>query len=268
MEQLPIPEVLLPWVPLIVSAVQALVYLILGWIVAKWAHNLTLRVFRKREVDEALARFLGALAQYLILAAVLIGVLGHFGLETTSLIALLASAGLAIGLALQGSLSHFASGVLLLLFRPFTIGDYVEAGGKSGIVHEIGLFATTLTTFDNQRVTIPNSTITAAPIINYTILGTRRAVLDVGVAYGSDIEQVRQLLLEAVESTGVILDEPAPAAVFVEFGASSLDFAVRVWTTNDNFGAILHDGRKAIYERLNAAGIDIPFNQVVVHKAD
>jgi small conductance mechanosensitive channel len=266
MDPLPVPDVLQPWMQLIVSVAKALAFLVLGWIVAKWTHNLLLRVFRSRGLDEAIARFLAALSQVLILAAVIIGVLGRFGLETTSLVALLASGGLAIGLALQGSLSHFASGIMLLLFRPFAIGDWVEAGGKSGVVHEIGLFATTLTTFDNHRVTLPNSSITGGPITNYTVLGTRRAAINVGVAYGSDIDQIRALLLEAVESTGLILDEPEPAAVFVELGASSLDFAVRIWATNDNFGAAQHEARKAIYNRLNAANIDIPFNQIVIHQ--
>lgn len=226
----PVPEALQPYMPLIIGAATAVLIFIVGWLVSKWTH--------------ALARV---------------------GLETTSLVALLASAGLAIGLALQGSLSHFASGVMLLLFRPFTVGDFVEAGGKTGTIEEIGLFATTLTTPDNHRVTIPNSSITGGAITNFTILGKRRAVINVGVAYGSDVDEVEQMLLAAVGELEAVLDVPGPAAVFGELGASSLDFAVRVWAQNADFGAMQHAARKAIYDKLNAEGIDIPFNQIVVH---
>ena len=266
MKELPLPEVLKPFMPLIVGVVTALVVYVLGWLVSKWAHKLATRVLRKRGLDESMSRFLAALTQYTVLAAAVIIALARVGLETTSLVALLGSAGLAIGLALQGSLSHFASGVMLLTFRPFTIGDFVEAGGKTGSVEEIGLFATSLTTPDNHRVTIPNSSITGGAITNYTQLGTRRAVINVGVAYGSDVTKVSELLLEAVAGVPTVLEDPAPAAVFMELGASSLDFAVRVWAKNEDFGAMQHAARKAVYDQLNAAGIDIPFNQVVVHQ--
>lgn len=268
MDDLPIPEALAPYMGLAVAVATALLILVVGWIASKWANRLLARILRKREIDEALTRFLASLAQYLVLAVAIIIALAHVGLETTSLVALLGAGALAIGLALQGSLSHFASGVLLLLFRPFTIGDFVDAGGKTGTVDEIGLFATSITTPDNHRVTIPNSSITGGPITNYTILGKRRAVISVGVAYGSDVDQVSALLLEAVGAVDTVLEDPAPAAVFIELGASSLDFAARVWADNANFVAMQHDARKAIYDRLNAAGIDIPFNQIVVHRAE
>ncbi|PRP90746.1 Small-conductance mechanosensitive channel [Enhygromyxa salina] len=268
MKDLPVPEALQPYMGMIVAVATALLIFLVGWILSKSAHGLVTRALRKRKLDEALARFLAALTQYMVLAAALIVALAQVGIETTSLVALLGAAGLAIGLALQGSLAHFASGVMLLLFRPFTIGDFVDAGGKSGIVNEIGLFATSVTTFDNHRVTIPNGSITGGPITNYTILGKRRAVINVGVAYGSDIDEVSAMLLEAVTPIETVLDDPAPAAVFVELGASSLDFAVRVWAENEHFGAMQHTARKAVYDRLNAAGIDIPFSQIVVHQAE
>ncbi|WP_181234560.1 mechanosensitive ion channel family protein [Enhygromyxa salina] len=267
MDAIPVPEPLQPYMPLIIGLVTALLIFVVGWMVAKWTHNGVTRLMRRRHLDEALARFLGSMAQYLVLAATVIAALGHVGVETTSLIALLGTAGLAIGLALQGSLAHFASGVMLLVFRPFTIGDYVEAGGQSGTIEEVGLFATTLTTLENQRVTVPNGTITSGPITNYTILGKRRATIDVGVAYGTDIEVATQLLLEAARDSELVLTDPAPAAVFVNLGASSLDFSVYVWSNNADFGGAKHATRKAIYDRLNAAGIDLPFSQIVVHQA-
>jgi small conductance mechanosensitive channel len=253
--------------PLITGVVTALLIFVIGWMISKWVHGLVTRMMRNRKLDEALGRFLASIAQYAVLAATVIAALGRVGVETTSLVALLGTAGLAIGLALQGSLAHFASGVLLLVFRPFTIGDSVEAGGKTGTIEEIGLFATSLTTFDNQRVTIPNGAITGGAITNFTILGKRRATIDVGVAYGSDIDLTTKLLLEAASETQLVLADPEPAAVFVNLGASSLDFAVRVWAKNADFGPAQHATRKAIYDRLNAAGIEIPFNQIVIHQA-
>lgn len=261
------PAFLEPYMPWIVGTVVVLLIFVGGWIVSKWTHALMIRALRRSKLDESLARFLASLAQYAVLAAAIIMALAKVGLETTSLVALLASAGLAIGLALQGSLSHFASGVMLLVFRPFTINDYVEAGGKSGTIDEIGLFATTMITPDNHRVTIPNSSITGGPIINFTVMGKRRAVIKVGVAYGADVDRVVELLTEAVDAVPAVMDDPAPTVVFVDLGASSLDFDVRVWAPNDTFFPMQHAVRKAIYDKLNGAGIDIPFNQVVVHQA-
>jgi small conductance mechanosensitive channel len=253
--------------PLIIGLVTALLIFVVGWILSKWIYKLAARVMHRRHLDESLVRFLASLAQYSVLAATVITALAQVGVETTSLIALLGAAGLAVGLALQGSLSHFASGVMLLVFRPFTIGDYVEAGGKTGTIEEIGLFATTLTTPDNHRVTIPNTSVTNNPITSFTMLGKRRATIDVGVAYGADIDRTTSLLVEAASASGLVLADPEPAAVFVNFGASSLDFSVRVWANNADFGPVQHVTRKAIYDRLNAAGIEIPFNQIVVHQA-
>ncbi|WP_052548099.1 mechanosensitive ion channel family protein [Enhygromyxa salina] len=267
MDAIPVPEALQPYMPLIVGAITALLIFVVGWVVSKWTHGAVTRLMRKRDLDEALARFLASIAQYLVLAATVIAALGHVGVETTSLVALLGTAGLAIGLALQGSLSHFASGVMLLVFRPFTIGDFVEAGGKSGTIAEVGLFATSMTTLGNERVTIPNGAITGGPITNFTILGKRRAQIDVGVAYGTDIEVVTQLLLEAAKDSELVLTDPAPAAVFLNLGASSLDFSLFVWANNADFGPAKHVTRKAVYDRLNAAGIELPFNQIVVHQA-
>ena len=267
MTAIPVPKALEPYMPLITGIVTALLIFVVGWLISKWAHSGVTRLLRKRKLDESLTRFLGALVQYMVLAAAVIAALGRVGVETTSLVALLGTAGLAIGLALQGNLSHFASGVMLLGFRPFTVGDYVEAGGKAGIVDEIGLFATTIITFDNHRITVPNGSITGGPITNFTILGKRKATISVGVAYGSDIDRTQKLLLEAASASELILEDPAPVAVFTNFGASSLDFNVSVWAKNDDFFEAKHVTRKAIYDQLNAAGIEIPFNQIVVHQA-
>lgn len=267
-DALPIPPALEPYMPWIVGAATVLLIFVVGWIVSKWVHGLALRALRRSKLDESLARFLAALTQYAVLAVAVTMALARVGLQTTSLVAILASAGLAIGLALQGSLSHFASGVMLLLFRPFTIGDFVDAGGKSGTIEEIGLFATSITTPDNHRVTIPNSAITGGAITNFTVLGQRRATVKVGVGYGSDVDEVEELLGQAVRAVPTVLEEPAPAVVFVDLGAHALDFDVRAWAKNADFGAMQHALRRSIYDKLNAAGIDMPYNQIVVHQSE
>lgn len=252
---------------MIEGVVVALLIFAAGWVVSKWTHVLITKLLHRRKIDESLVRFLASLAQYGVLAACVIAALGTVGIQTASLVALLGAAGLAIGLALQGNLSHFASGVMLLSFRPFTIGDTIEAGGQTGSVAEIGLFATTLITPENHRITVPNGSITGSAITNFTILGQRRATIEVGVAYGSDIDQVTELLTHAVGQLEAILEDPAPAVVFVGLGASSLDFAVRVWAKNDEFFPMQHQARKAVYNALNQANIEIPFNQIVVHQS-
>lgn len=267
MPKIPVPEPLQPYMPLIVGAVTALLIFVLGWLVSKWTHTLVTKALRLRKVDESLSRFLASLAQFAVLAATVITALAQVGIETTSLVALLAAASLAVGLALQGNLAHFASGVMILLFRPFTLGDVIEGGGKTGTVQAIGIFATTLTTPENHRVTLPNSAITSAAITNFTALGTRRATLEVGVAYASDIDSVVALLLEAASACETVLADPAPVVRFAGMGPSSLDFSVAIWAKNEHFFPTQHEVRKAIYNRLNAAGVEIPFNQIVLHQA-
>lgn len=266
MTEIPVPEALQPYMPLIVGIVTALLIFTAGWLLAKWSHTLIAKLLRRRSLDESLVRFIASLVQIAVLAATVIAALSQVGIETTSLVALLGSAGIAIGLALQGNLANLASGVMLLLFRPFTIGDFVEGGGKTGTIDEIGLFATTMTTPDNHRVIVPNGSITSNPITNFTTLGKRRATISVGVAYDSDVDQVVALLSEAARSCEQVLTDPAPGVAFVDLGASSLDFNVMVWTLAADFLPAQHAVRKAIYERLNEAGIEIPFQQVVVHQ--
>lgn len=261
------PEFMVPYLPLIRDIVLALVIFIVGWIASKWAQSLVARALLAKKLDEALARFLGSLAQYTVLAAAVIMALQTVGLATTSLVALLASAGLAVGLALQGSLSHFASGVMILLFRPFTLQDKVTAGGHTGKVSDIGLFATTLLSPDNETIIIPNGEVMGGSIVNFTRRGTLRGNISIGVSYGTDIPQAIQVMEGAARRVETVLEDPAPAVAFVGFGASSLDFAVRPWANVSDLMGMLHDVRVALYDDLNAAGIEIPFDQIVVHKA-
>lgn len=254
--------------PMASGILLGLVIFIAGWIVAGWAKKIALSAAQRAKLDEALARFLSSIARYTVLAATVIAALEELGVKTTSLVAVLASAGLAVGLALQGSLSNFASGVLILFFRPINLEDFVTAGGATGTVKDIGLFTTTVITLDNEKVIIPNSAITAANVQNFTVLGKRRAKISIGVAYGEDMDKALEVLLGAAQRADLVLPDPEPAVAFVGFGASSLDFLVLTYATPENWIAMQHNVRKAIYEDLNKAGIEIPFNQIVVHRAE
>ena len=262
-----VPEQLRPVMPLIINIIFAIIIFVIGWSASKWVHFLLLKVLRKSEIDEALGRFLASISQYLVLAATVIVALDQVGVETTSLVALLATAGLAIGLALQGSLANFASGVMILFFRPFTLGDRVTAGGQSGKVDDIGLFATTILTGDNEKVIIPNSAITDGSIVNHTTRGTLRGNIQLGIAYGSDLAQAMEVMVKACNQVDQVLEDPEPTVFFSGFGASSLDFIIRPWARTSEFGAMNHNVRIALYDNLNAAGIEIPFDQIVVHQA-
>lgn len=253
--------------PFAKDVLLAIAIFIAGWLASKWTAKLVLRALRKSRAKESLARFLGTIAQYAVLAAAVIAALGTVGIETTSVVAVFASAGLAVGLALQGSLSNFASGVMILFFEPFALDDVITAAGHTGKVVDIGLFATTMHTPDNMKIIVPNSALTGGSIVNITTLGTRRGTVSVGVAYGANLEEVQAVLQRAATKPAEILADPAPAVAFVGMGASSLDFAVHTWCRSADYLAMLHGLRCSIYDELNAAGIEIPFNQIVVHQA-
>ena len=261
-----LPEALDPYAPIFVGALTALLILFLGWIVSKWVHRMLIKFSVKRNLDEALGRFLASMIRYTILAAAFIAALGKVGVESTSLIAILGAAGLAVGFALQGSLSNFAAGVMMLLFRPVDIGQRVTVAGPTGGIEEIGLFATTLRTPDNETIIIPNSKITDDSIINYSIRGKIRANVSIGVAYGTDIARAINVIQKACASADLVLSDPVPDVAFCGFGASSLDLAARPWCLPDDFPAMQHNVRIAIYSALDEAGIEIPFDQIVVHQ--
>ena len=263
-----IPTWIQPYVPFGLNLLYGFIILMVGWALSKWAHRAILTGLRKAKVEEALARFLATVAQYCVLAATLISALNRVGIQTTSLVALLASAGLAIGLALQGSLSSFASGVMILFFRPFMLGDLVSLSGNLGVVDDIGMFQTTLAALEGEKVFLPNSSVMNNAIINYTARGVRRATIEVGVAYGSDVPEVLGILKAAAAKVETGIEEPAPLFAFQNMGASSLDFKVGLWCAAPDFGGTLTDLRRCIYEELNAAGIEIPFPQMVLHKAE
>lgn len=248
-----------------VKAVGALVVLIVGWLAAKWIRASLRKALAKRNVDDTLVPFLSSLVYYLVLAFVVIAVLGMFGIEATSMVAVLGAAGLAVGLAMQGTLSNFAAGVMLLVFRPFKVGDFVDAGGVAGSVVEIAIFSTTLHSPDNVRITVPNSVIYGAIIKNFSANETRRNDMVVGIGYGDDIGKAIEVLKRCLDSDPRVLKEPAPVIGVSELGDSSVNLVVRPWCTKEDYWGLRMDLTRKIKEEIEAAGCSIPFPQTDVH---
>jgi len=256
------------WITLATSVGLAIAILVIGWMLSKTAERMALSNLRRRLGNEALARFSGQAIRYLVLAVAVIAALGKVGVETTSVVAILGAAGFAVGMALHGNLSNFASGVMILFFKPFQLDDRITAAGHTGAVVDIGLFVTTLANGFGERIILGNSAILSGPIVNLTNGGPMRGTVEVGVFYGADVAKVKEILEQAANSVEVVLAEPAAGAALVGLGASSVDFAVQYWTEPGDYMGGQHGVRTAVYDALNAAGIDIPFSQIVVHKAD
>jgi len=243
----------------------AIAVLIVGRAVAGTLRRGMRRGLERAEIEAALVPFLSSAVYYLAMAVVVIAVLNIFGIQTTSLVAILGAAGLAIGLALQGTLSNVAAGVMLLVFRPFRIGDYIEAGGEGGSVHEIGLFTTKLDTPDNVRIVIPNSVVYGGIIKNYAANDTRRVDLTIGISYADDIGKAIEIVRSVLGEDARVLRDPAPTVAVGELGASSVDLVVRPWCAGSDYWALRFDLTRAIKERLEAGGCSIPFPQHDVH---
>ena len=246
-------------------AVGVLVLLFVGWIVASWVGSIVRRSCDRAKIDLTLGKFFAKMARWSILILVILACLGVFGVNTTSFAAVLAAAGLAVGLALQGSLSNFAAGVMLLIFRPFKVGDVVSVSGETGKVDEIELFTTTLDTPDNRRLILPNSAVFGSTIENISYHSTRRIAVAVGTDYGADLDKTRSVLEEAAKAVPDILSDPAPQVVLSELGASSIDWQVRVWCNSADFWPVTESTTRAVKIALDKAGIGIPFPQMDVH---
>jgi small conductance mechanosensitive channel len=239
------------------------------FILAKWfgGHfgRLTAAAVKKAGLDEMLANFGGSIVKYLILVVAVLAALGMFGIQTTSFVAVLGALGFAFGLALQGTLSNFSSGVMLLFFRPFAKGDLVEAGGVVGTVEDLGLFGTTLITPENLVYTVPNGQIYGSVIKNMTAKPLRRIGIMVGVAYDADIDEAKRILIAAAASVDLLVAEPAPEAYLTELGGSSVDFEVRGWADPAKYWAVREALTRAAKLALDEAGISIPFPQLDLH---
>ena len=254
------------WVALYgLKVLGAILIFIIGRWVAKLLSKLLARVLERSKVDPTLVTFFGHFTYVVLLTFVIIAAIGKLGVQTTSFIAVIGAAGLAVGLALQGSLANFSAGVLLILFRPLKVGDFVEAAGVVGTVEEIQIFTTTLLTPDNKTAIVPNAKLTGDNIINFTVKGTRRVDLVVGVSYDSDLAKTKQVLLDVLEKDERVLKDPAPRVAVLELADSSVNFVVRPWTSADIYWDVYFDTMEAIKNRLDAEGIAIPFPQRDVH---
>lgn len=269
MESLDYEGILASAVPFLLAALRSILIAVIVYFVGKWVINFTLKtlnkLFTKYDVDPSLTSFLNSFLKGLLYVVLILVVLSTLGVEVTAFIAVLGAAGLAIGLALQGSLANFAGGILILIFKPFKVGDTIEAQGTLGSVENIAILYTTVRNFDNRVVTIPNGALANNSIGNHSIKPTRRVEMAVGVAYGTDLKKTRQVILETLKKDERILSEPAAAVYFTNFGDNSLDLSVRCWVNADDLWPVFWDNMEIIKESLEAHNIEVPFPQRDVH---
>jgi len=248
-----------------INIVTAIVIFVVG----KWVVNLITRgvrtLMQRQEVDKTLETFIGNLLRMVLMVFVIIAAISAVGIQTTSLIAVIGAAGLAVGLALQGSLSNFAAGVLIVMFRPYKVGDFIEGAGIAGVVESVQILQTILKTGDNKQVIVPNSQIMGSIITNYSANETRRVDMVVGVSYGDDLDKVRKTLAELVAADDRILDDPACTIAVSELADSSVNFVVRPWVRTQDYWPVMFGLTEAIKKRFDQEGISIPFPQRDVH---
>jgi len=243
----------------------AIAIFVIGKIIARMVANLTKKALQRAGTDAMLVNFLGTITYTVLLIAVLLAAVDSLGVNVTSLMAILGAAGLAVGLALKDSLSNFAAGVMIIIFRPFNIGDFITAGGCSGVVDEIGLFATLMHTGDNQRIIVPNSAILGGNITNTSALPTRRIDLVIGIGYDDNIGQARDLIMGILEADERVLKDPVPGVAVGELGDSSVNLNVRPWVNSGDYWPARADILEGIKIKLDEAGISIPYPQQDVH---
>ncbi len=248
-----------------IDLVLALVIFFLGRFVIRLLVRALSKAMQKNAIEKTLETFICNLVSMALLVVVVIAAIGQVGIQTTSFIAIFGAAGLAVGLALQGSLSNFASGVLIVLFRPYKVGDFVEAAGISGAVDQVQILTTILKTGDNKQVIVPNSQIMDSIITNYSAHDTRRVDMIVGVGYGDDLDKVRKTLAEIIAADDRILQDPAPKIAVAELAESSVNFVVRPWCATADYSAVKWDLTETIKKRFDQEGISFPFPQRDVH---
>ncbi|WNJ94279.1 small-conductance mechanosensitive channel MscS [Vibrio ruber] len=248
-----------------VNIIAALLILFFGNIFVKVIAGSVAKVLRKKDMDPAVVEFIHGLVRYLLFVIVLIAALGRIGVQTASVVAVIGAAGLAVGLALQGSLSNFAAGILIVAFRPFKSGDYVEVAGVAGSVESIQIFQTILKTPDNKMVVVPNSSVIGGAITNYSRHATRRIDLMIGVSYSADLQKTKQVLRETVERDDRILKDPDTTIGVHTLADSSVNFVVRPWVKTADYWPVYFDLMMNIKQALDANDIEIPFPQMSVH---
>lgn len=247
--------------------IAAVLIYIIGRFVIKQISRLLAKILEKRKLEISVQTFLRSLVSLLLNLVLAFAIISKLGVETTSLAALLASAGVAVGMALSGNLSNFAGGLIILIFKPYKVGDYIETNDASGTVKEIQIFHTILTTLDNKIIYVPNGTLSSDAVTNYSRQVTRRAEWVFGVEYGEDYERVKAVLERIIAADDRILKDPAPFIGLGALSASSVDIKVRVWTKSSDYWDVYFDMNRIVYATFNKEGIGFPFPQLTVHQA-
>ncbi len=248
-----------------ISIITALVILIVGFWIANIITRSIKKLMIKREVDLSLVPFLNSLISTTLKILVVITALSQMGMEMTSFIAILGAAGFAIGMALSGTLQNFAGGVMILIFKPFKIGDYIEAQGHSGTVKHIQIFNTILNTPDNKIIIIPNGGLSTNSMVNYSTMKTRRVDWSFGIAYGDDADKTEKVLMDLLKADKRILSDPEPTVAIGELGDSSVNFTTRAWVESADFWGVHFDMYKKVYQTFEKEGLSIPFPQMDIH---
>ncbi|MBS6468774.1 mechanosensitive ion channel family protein [Phocaeicola barnesiae] len=250
------------------SILGAILIYIVGRFIIKQINRLVSKILEKREFEISVQTFLKSLLSLLLNLILAFAIIAKLGVETTSFAAILASAGVAIGMALSGNLSNFAGGLIILVFKPFKVGDYIDGQNASGTVKEIQIFHTILSTVDNKIIYVPNGSLSSNAIVNYSKQETRRAEWVFGVEYGEDFERVKAVLERIIAADERILQTPAPFIGLGSLSASSVDVKVRVWTKSSDYWDVVFDMNRVVYETFNKEGIGFPFPQLTVHQAN
>lgn len=246
----------------------AAVVFIVGRFLISMLNKFIRRLMDKRKVDISIKTFVKSLVNILLTILLIISVVGALGVETTSFAALLASAGVAVGMALSGNLQNFAGGLIVLLFKPYKVGDWIESQGVSGTVKEIQIFHTILTTGDNKTIYVPNGAMSSGVVTNYNTQTTRRVEWIIGIDYGEDYEKVRQIVSDILAADKRILEDPAPFIALHALDASSVNVIARVWVNSSDYWGVYFDVNKTVYETFNKKGINFPFPQLTVHQGN
>jgi small conductance mechanosensitive channel len=248
------------------SILLAAIVAVIGYYIVRFINNIVARILERRNVEPTVQSFLKSFVNITLLILLILTVVSTLGVNTTSLAALLASAGLAVGMALSGNLQNLAGGIILLLFKPYKVGDYIEAQGVSGTVKAIQIFHTILTTPDNKELFIPNGALSSGNITNYSKNDLRRVDMVVSVEYGTDTEKVKQVTQELLRSDSRILKDPAPFVAVNELGDNGVFFSIRVWVNGSDYWNVFFDTNERIYNEFNKQGIGFPFPQIQIHQ--
>lgn len=255
-------KVLMEYSPRLISAT---LILIIGWTAIRLIKKLIMSIMTKREMEPTLSKFLADILIWTLKILLFVTVISRLGVENSSFVAIIGAAGLAIGLSLQGSLSNFAGGVLIIMFKPFKVGDFIEAQGVSGTVKQIQIFVTQLATVDNQVIFVPNGALSNGTITNYSYATTRRANLTIGISYGSDIKKAKEIAMQVMENHPAVLKEPAPVVLVDNLADSSINLAVRPWANLPDFFVMRSDILEQIKLKFDENDIEIPFPQLDFH---